>query len=461
MALNQGTQMGCEHMGGLKWCLAFSIVALISSSCSEPRKYHETSSGGAAAGGATGAPGGVSGSGGGSISVGSGGSLDGGTASGGKSGAPDGTGGQVTEGGTTGMEPNATGGASTGGSNPGAGGTKPEIGGANANVGTGGSGGVRSTGGAGGLRASGGTGTGGGNAGAGGSQSTACQNGTTRCSGSSLQTCSGNTWTIPVSCGAHQTCAGASGSAMCSCKSDSVCDALGPSCSGTSTLAMCMMDSQGCFYEAGSSPCANGVCNGPTGQASCCTNACTSGASMCDGNTVRACNVSASGCTDWMTSTCASGLLCERFPAPSCVDPNWAEWPIPNSSKEASAGAPNAEGYTDNGDNTVTDKVTGLMWQQQFVTSYNQSMAAAYCPTLTLGGHHDWRLPTVIELASLIDVGSIPTINTTAFPNTPGEIFWSSTVNVQSSDYAWYVDFNSGLTDGIFTTLQFNVRCVR
>ena len=37
---------------------------------------------------------------------------------------------------------------------------------------------------------------------------------------------------------------------------------------------------------------------------------------------------------------------------------------MPNGPTDVAAGAPNPEGYTLNGDGTVTDKITGLMWQQ-------------------------------------------------------------------------------------------------
>jgi hypothetical protein len=59
--------------------------------------------------------------------------------------------------------------------------------------------------------------------------------------------------------------------------------------------------------------------------------------------------------------------------------------------------------YQDNGDGTVTDLVTGLMWQQDpgEKMTYNQAMADA--SSLTLGGYNDWRLPTIKELYSLIN----------------------------------------------------------
>ncbi|MDC7220794.1 MAG: DUF1566 domain-containing protein [Spirochaetales bacterium] len=61
--------------------------------------------------------------------------------------------------------------------------------------------------------------------------------------------------------------------------------------------------------------------------------------------------------------------------------------------------------YTDNGDGTVTDDNTGLMWQQTPPTdkmSYDE--AIAYVEDLELGGYTDWRLPTIKESFSLADM---------------------------------------------------------
>ncbi|MCP3962130.1 MAG: DUF1566 domain-containing protein, partial [bacterium] len=59
--------------------------------------------------------------------------------------------------------------------------------------------------------------------------------------------------------------------------------------------------------------------------------------------------------------------------------------------------------YADNGDGTVTDGVTGLMWQQApaYGLSYDQAVAGA--SSARTGGHADWRLPSIKELYSLID----------------------------------------------------------
>ena len=77
----------------------------------------------------------------------------------------------------------------------------------------------------------------------------------------------------------------------------------------------------------------------------------------------------------------------------------------------------NKPSYQDNGDGTVTDLNTGLMWQQSPDTdgdgdidaadklSYDAAVAGA--ATFTLSGYRDWRLPTIKELNSLIDFSGV------------------------------------------------------
>lgn len=64
----------------------------------------------------------------------------------------------------------------------------------------------------------------------------------------------------------------------------------------------------------------------------------------------------------------------------------------------------NVPNYTDNGDGTVTDNVTGLIWSQELSReSMSWSEALAYCKKLKTGKYKDWRLPTVKELWSIRD----------------------------------------------------------
>ncbi len=64
-----------------------------------------------------------------------------------------------------------------------------------------------------------------------------------------------------------------------------------------------------------------------------------------------------------------------------------------------------APAYKDNGDGTVTDLNTGLMWQKtpDLKNKATFAQAVAGAKTFPLAGHADWRLPTIKELYSLID----------------------------------------------------------
>ncbi len=66
-----------------------------------------------------------------------------------------------------------------------------------------------------------------------------------------------------------------------------------------------------------------------------------------------------------------------------------------------------AASYQINGDGTVTDLVTGLVWQQAAVKGVTYSQAASQAETLTSGGYSDWRLPTIKELYSLVQFSGV------------------------------------------------------
>jgi hypothetical protein len=62
----------------------------------------------------------------------------------------------------------------------------------------------------------------------------------------------------------------------------------------------------------------------------------------------------------------------------------------------------NQPSYTDNGDGTVTDNVTNLMWQQTMNEKMTYDEAVEYANSCNLGGYDDWRIPSIKELFSLI-----------------------------------------------------------
>jgi len=110
---------------------------------------------------------------------------------------------------------------------------------------------------------------------------------------------------------------------------------------------------------------------------------------------------------------------------------------------------------------SVTDYSTGLMWLRNVDSqTYNQMDANYYCARISGSG---WRLPTKDELISLQDTQYRPTIDPTAFPNTPSGTYWSSSESASGPGWYVYVNFatggwGAGKDDG---DMQLYVRCVR
>jgi hypothetical protein len=78
------------------------------------------------------------------------------------------------------------------------------------------------------------------------------------------------------------------------------------------------------------------------------------------------------------------------------------------------------------------------------------------------GGHSDWRLPTPVELQSIVDYGKYsPAINNSYFPNIKSSRYWSSTTQANYSGSAWHVHFNYGYVNIYFKSDTFYVRAVR
>ncbi|HZN58167.1 MAG TPA: DUF1566 domain-containing protein [Planctomycetota bacterium] len=113
-------------------------------------------------------------------------------------------------------------------------------------------------------------------------------------------------------------------------------------------------------------------------------------------------------------------------------------------------GCSNQGRFVDNGDGTVTDTCTGLMWQKDTGNDAKRLVwcnALAYCEDLELGGHDDWRLPNVRELQSILDYGrSSPAIDP-IFGALPS-FYWSSTSIDVDPTGAWAVSFAAGVIIG-------------
>ena len=104
--------------------------------------------------------------------------------------------------------------------------------------------------------------------------------------------------------------------------------------------------------------------------------------------------------------------------------------------------------FIGNGDGTVTDNLTGLMWvKSPDSTTRRWSKALDYCNNLNFAGHTDWRLPNVNELESLVnaDVPDTATwLNTQGFTNVQSFYYWSSSTSAYNTNRAWDVNMGSG-----------------
>jgi hypothetical protein len=131
----------------------------------------------------------------------------------------------------------------------------------------------------------------------------------------------------------------------------------------------------------------------------------------------------------------------------------------------AEANAP-AGRYTTTGViGTVYDTKTKLTWLQTVpAASYTWAEAKTYCESPIVSynfGGLAWRLPTVKELMTIVDYSQAvaPLIDPT-FPETPADVFWSSTPLAAGTSIAWYVDFNNGSVNYTNAGSGHYIRCV-
>jgi hypothetical protein len=102
----------------------------------------------------------------------------------------------------------------------------------------------------------------------------------------------------------------------------------------------------------------------------------------------------------------------------------------------------------DNGDETVTDEATGLMWQQaDDGETRNWEEALSYAADADIAGYDDWRLPNSKELQSIVDYSktTIPAVNENFFTISEADsYFWTSTTLGDFKGQACYVTFGYG-----------------
>lgn len=169
-------------------------------------------------------------------------------------------------------------------------------------------------------------------------------------------------------------------------------------------------------------------------------------------------------------SSAATAWLVYFYAAPSLPDNKSNAYYI-RCVSGASVGS--VTSFSNQPEDTVLDTRTNLLWEKcsnglsgtncatGISTPLSWANAIAYCENLTRASQSDWRLPTKNELMSIVDrTKDSPSINTTAFPATSPNSFWSSTTYAASIGLAWSVYFTYGGSGGDGKANNNYVRCV-
>ena len=126
-------------------------------------------------------------------------------------------------------------------------------------------------------------------------------------------------------------------------------------------------------------------------------------------------------------------------------------------------GNPSQNNYTIHSEGIVTDKNTGLMWMRDDPGEMSLTDALNFCKKLKLGGYKDWRLPSMKELASIVDL-SFPNgnwFNKEIFPTIqtkPLGFYWSATT--YQGTFGWGVNFQFGY-DGYYADKKNGKYCFK
>jgi hypothetical protein len=119
----------------------------------------------------------------------------------------------------------------------------------------------------------------------------------------------------------------------------------------------------------------------------------------------------------------------------------WARWPMPTAETIGDASP-----YTDAGA-ALRDPVTGLTWQRALLPASDYESARVACAKI---GDGTWKVPTRIELATLIDAArdAAPAWNESFGLDAGGSLqLWTASRFVASnagSDQHWWIDFTTG-----------------
>ena len=276
------------------------------------------------------------------------------------------------------------------------------------------------------------------------------------------------------------TIAAADGAALPGCGNAAI-DAAGEQCDGAD------LGGESCAslgFSGGTLGCDAGCSFDTSGCAqSLCGNATVDSPEQCDGGDLNGATCTSLGfasgtlgCTAgcaYDTSTCTAASLPASGQV-TCWDTAGTVIPCAGTGQDGDDQAGAAPALVDNGDGTITDNNTGLVWEKLddenlggihdkddfYLWQDALSVKIAALNTMPcFAGHCDWRLPNLRELqsiasyevpfpgpavASAFDSSCAPGCTTATCSCTSSDAYWTSTTYVGSPDFAWYVFFVDG-----------------
>ena len=208
------------------------------------------------------------------------------------------------------------------------------------------------------------------------------------------------------------------------------------------------------------------------------------------------CNASIATCSTQLAqcqsalSTCQSQSSGQQFPATgqtTCWDTNGNVIACSGTGQDGQIQAGGALAYVDNGDGTITDLNTHLMWEKKSADGsiHDQSNTYVWADAFStfigglnagagFAGHTDWRLPNVKELQSILNYENVgPAVSAAFNANcgagctvttcscTQSSFYWSATTYAGGPGGAWWVFFSNGDVGTSGKISNFYVRAVR
>lgn len=199
---------------------------------------------------------------------------------------------------------------------------------------------------------------------------------------------------------------------------------------------------------------------------------------------VESCNADLLACTEDLEA-CAASIGAPKTGQTTCYSGAGAVVACAGSGQDGETQHGVVRGFTDNGDGTITDEATGLMWEKlsndgsihDKDTTYSWTGSSTKINSLNtavFAGYNDWRIPNINELESLrnytltnpaahpeFNVSCVAACTVLTCSCTRPDDYWSSSTYQTSPDYALVIRFGDGSTSGRLKTASTYVRAVR